>query len=37
MVPKITPEVEKRIEEILGNRPTPPMNWKTFSPLPVRR
>ncbi|EAR84396.1 aldo/keto reductase family oxidoreductase (macronuclear) [Tetrahymena thermophila SB210] len=34
---KITPEVEKRINEILGNTPDQGINFKTFTPFPPRR
>lgn len=34
---KITPEIEKRIEELLGNKPNPGMDWKNGRPLPSRR
>ena len=33
----ITPEVERRIEEIFENTPTGKMNMKTFAPEPSRR
>ena len=31
------PEIEARIEEILGNGVDPDINWKTLTPLPGRR
>lgn len=34
---KLTPEILARIEELFGNRPSPLMNWRNFSPLPPRR
>ncbi|CAG9327988.1 unnamed protein product [Blepharisma stoltei] len=37
VVKKITPEVLARIEDLLGNRPNPSMNWRTFTPNPPRR
>jgi len=37
VIKKITPEVAEQIEKILGNRPTPPMNWKKWSPHAPRR
>jgi aryl-alcohol dehydrogenase-like predicted oxidoreductase len=33
----ITPEIEKRIEEIFGTAPTGKMNMKTFAPEKSRR
>jgi len=33
----LTPEVEKKIEDILGNLPTPPLNWRDFTPTAGRR
>lgn len=37
IVPKLTTEVQKRIEDIFKNEPTPKMNSKTFQPYPNRR
>ncbi|CAG9327061.1 unnamed protein product [Blepharisma stoltei] len=34
---KLTPEVLARIEDLLGNRPAPSMNWRNFTPNPPRR
>jgi len=34
---KFTPEIEKRLEELLGNKPKPGMDWKNGRPLPSRR
>ncbi len=34
---KWTPEVEKKIEEIMQNRPEPALNWRTWQPQPHRR
>ncbi|KAL4429705.1 hypothetical protein ABPG74_001391 [Tetrahymena malaccensis] len=34
---KITPEVIKRIDEIIGNTPDQGVNFKTFTPFPPRR
>jgi len=34
---KFTPEIEKRIEELLGNRPDPSMDWKNGKKFPPRR
>lgn len=30
-------ELWEKVEEILKNRPTPLMNWKTFTPLNPKR
>ena len=30
-------ELWKKVEEVLGNRPKPNMNWKTFTPHASRR
>ncbi len=32
-----TPEIEKKIEDLMGNRPAPPLNWRTWQPMPHRR
>ncbi len=32
-----TPEIEKKIEAVMGNQPTPAMNWRTFQPMAHRR
>jgi hypothetical protein len=32
-----TPEIEAKCEEILGNTPTPELEWRTFSPGKPRR
>lgn len=37
VLPKLTPEVLGKIEEILGNKPTPPLNWRTWTPSTPRR
>ena len=37
VVPKITPEVEAKIEAILGNAPEQETNFLTWKPLPGRR
>ena len=37
IIPKITVEVQQRIEEIFQNEPSPKMNSKTFAPFPNRR
>lgn len=37
VLPKLTPEVLLRIEEILSNKPTPPLNWRTWTPQAPRR
>lgn len=34
---KITPEIEKRINDILHNTPNPDINYKTFTPFAPRR
>jgi aryl-alcohol dehydrogenase-like predicted oxidoreductase len=34
---RMTPELLTQIEEILDNRPTPPLNWRTWQPFPPRR
>jgi aryl-alcohol dehydrogenase-like predicted oxidoreductase len=34
---RMTPELLGQIEEILGNRPTPPLNWRTWQPFAPRR
>lgn len=34
---KWTPEVEKRVEEILGNQPDSPLNWRDWEPMAKRR
>ena len=34
---KLDADLLKKIEEILGNRPQPPMNWKVWQPFPPRR
>lgn len=34
---KLTPAVLERIEGILGNRPDPGIDWRTWQPLPSRR
>eukprot|EP00358_Blepharisma_japonicum_P003202 CAMPEP_0202948836 /NCGR_PEP_ID=MMETSP1395-20130829/14679_1 /ASSEMBLY_ACC=CAM_ASM_000871 /TAXON_ID=5961 /ORGANISM="Blepharisma japonicum, Strain Stock R1072" /LENGTH=321 /DNA_ID=CAMNT_0049651291 /DNA_START=71 /DNA_END=1036 /DNA_ORIENTATION=+ len=34
---KLTPEILVRIEDALGNRPSPSMNWRNFAPNPPRR
>jgi aryl-alcohol dehydrogenase-like predicted oxidoreductase len=33
----LTKEIQEKIEEILGNRPTSKMNWKTWQPFTPRR
>ncbi|CAG9314362.1 unnamed protein product [Blepharisma stoltei] len=37
VIEKLSPEVLSRIEDLLGNRPTPSMNWRNFSPNTPRR
>jgi len=37
VIPKLTPEVQKRIEEIFGSEPTPKMDFKGWKPLANRR
>eukprot|EP00824_Muranothrix_gubernata_P002652 TRINITY_DN1320_c0_g1_i1.p1 TRINITY_DN1320_c0_g1~~TRINITY_DN1320_c0_g1_i1.p1 ORF type:complete len:383 (-),score=81.47 TRINITY_DN1320_c0_g1_i1:4-1152(-) len=37
LLKKWTPELEAKIEEILGNQPKPPLNWRTWAPMPERR
>lgn len=34
---KITPEIIKKIDTILGNTPDQGVNFKSFTPLPPRR
>ena len=34
---KWTPDIEKRIREILGNEPEVVMNWRNWAPLANRR
>lgn len=34
---KWTPELEKKIEDILNTAPAPPLNWRYWKPLPSRR
>lgn len=34
---KFTPEIDKRLEELIGNKPNPGMDWKNSKPLPSRR
>jgi len=34
---QFTPEIEKRLEELLSNKPSPGMDWKNHKPLPSRR
>jgi len=34
---KITPELEEKIEQILGNSPDPAINFRTWKPVPSRR
>jgi aryl-alcohol dehydrogenase-like predicted oxidoreductase len=34
---RMTPELLNQIEEILENRPTPPLNWRTWQPFAPRR
>ena len=34
---KWTPELEERIEKILGTQPEPAMDWNSFSPMTPRR
>eukprot|EP01015_Nassula_variabilis_P004588 TRINITY_DN131_c0_g2_i1.p1 TRINITY_DN131_c0_g2~~TRINITY_DN131_c0_g2_i1.p1 ORF type:complete len:364 (+),score=65.52 TRINITY_DN131_c0_g2_i1:121-1212(+) len=36
-VDKITPEIEARINQIMGTQPQPNFDWKTFKPLQPRR
>lgn len=37
VVDRLTPDILTRIEEALGTRPSPPMNWRTLAPMPHRR
>jgi len=37
MLKKWTPEIDEQIEKLLGNRPDPGTNFKSFTPLPYRR
>jgi len=34
---KLTPEILERIEKLLDNRPSPPMDWKKWKPYAPRR
>ena len=34
---KWTPEIEKKIEEIMQNKPDAPLNWRYWKPMPARR
>jgi len=34
---KWTPEIEKKVEEIMKSAPQPAFNWRSWSPLPNRR
>ena len=34
---KWTPEIEKKVRDILGNDPEPVQDWRTWQPLPNRR
>jgi len=34
---KFTPEIDNKLEELLGNRPNPGMDWKNGKPLSSRR
>ncbi len=37
LVKRWTPEIDKKMEEIMQNTPQPPLNWRTWQPLPQRR
>lgn len=37
LLPKLTPEIQKRIEDIFKTEPVGRMNSKTFQPFPNRR
>jgi aryl-alcohol dehydrogenase-like predicted oxidoreductase len=37
LLPKLTPEVQKRIEDIFESQPTSKNDHKTFRPFPNRR
>eukprot|EP00826_Nyctotherus_ovalis_P012223 TRINITY_DN1320_c0_g1_i7.p1 TRINITY_DN1320_c0_g1~~TRINITY_DN1320_c0_g1_i7.p1 ORF type:complete len:323 (-),score=57.46 TRINITY_DN1320_c0_g1_i7:209-1177(-) len=37
IVKKWTPEMEKRVNEVMGNVPKPPFNWRDWKPEPDRR
>ena len=37
VISKLTPEIEGRINKILGTHPPARMNWKNFTPLPQIR
>jgi len=37
MVKKLTPEIEEKIEKLLGNRPETGKNYKSLAPFPSRR
>jgi len=34
---KWTPEIEKRVNDVLGNAPELPMDWRTWKPMQPRR
>jgi aryl-alcohol dehydrogenase-like predicted oxidoreductase len=34
---RLTPEILDKIEELMGNRPTAYMNWRTWTPAQSRR
>jgi aryl-alcohol dehydrogenase-like predicted oxidoreductase len=37
IVPKLTPEIQNRIEDIFKSEPTPKLDPKIFAPFPNRR
>jgi len=37
LLPKLTKEVEEKIEQILGNKPRRELNWANMQPAPGRR
>ena len=37
LIPKLTPEILKRIDDCFSNEPDQKMNSKTFKPFPNRR
>lgn len=37
IVKKWTPDIEKKLEAIMGNTPEPTFNWRHWQPMPQRR
>jgi len=37
LLKQFTPEIDAKLEKLLGNRPDPGTNFKSFTPLPYRR